>query len=127
MKFSTLTIHNIASIEHAEIQFDGPILGESPIFLISGPTGSGKTTILDAICLALYADTPRMSGASSEKYSAVGMSKADKTISVGDPRQLLREGSGEGYVKLLFNGNDGKHYEAFWGVIRAYKKADGAP
>lgn len=126
MKFSTLTIHNIASIEHAEIQFDGPILGESPIFLISGPTGSGKTTILDAICLALYADTPRMSSGTTEKYSTVGMSKSDETISVGDPRQLLREGTGEGYVSLLFKGNDGKNYEAFWGIIRAYKKADGA-
>lgn len=32
-------------------------LGERNFFLIHGPTGSGKTTILDAICYALYGDT----------------------------------------------------------------------
>jgi exonuclease SbcC len=32
-------------------------LGESRFFLIHGPTGSGKTTVLDAMCYALYGVT----------------------------------------------------------------------
>lgn len=38
-------------------------LGSHSFFLIHGPTGSGKTTILDAMCFALYGDT---SGAERE-------------------------------------------------------------
>ena len=32
-------------------------LGDHKLFLIYGPTGSGKTTILDAMCYALYGST----------------------------------------------------------------------
>ena len=58
MKLQRLTLHNIASIEEAEIDFEQGPLGEEAIFLICGPTGAGKSTLLDAICLALYGTTP---------------------------------------------------------------------
>ena len=54
MKIQKLTIHNIASIEDATIDFTVSPLSDSDVFLITGKTGSGKTTLLDAICLALY-------------------------------------------------------------------------
>jgi len=38
-----------------EINFDQ--LGSNPLFLINGPTGAGKSSILDAICFALYSQT----------------------------------------------------------------------
>ena len=56
MKPICLTMVAFGSFPEKEvIQFDA--LGESPLFLINGPTGSGKTTILDAICFALYGET----------------------------------------------------------------------
>ena len=42
------------------IDFTNPDYLSNGIFAIAGPTGSGKTTILDAICLAIYGKTPRL-------------------------------------------------------------------
>ncbi|RJX67141.1 SMC family ATPase [Vibrio sinensis] len=38
-------------------EIDFTKLGTAPLFLINGPTGSGKSSILDAICFALYGET----------------------------------------------------------------------
>lgn len=57
MKFIKLEIQNLASLDRIggeTINFEEGALGDS----IVGPTGSGKSTILDAICLALYNGVP---------------------------------------------------------------------
>lgn len=55
-------------LHHLEIQAFGPFAGlvaidldrlsEAGLFLLSGPTGAGKTSVLDAVCFALYGDVP---------------------------------------------------------------------
>ena len=63
-----MILHNLefeafmAYPKRQEINFD--TLNNAGIFLLNGPTGAGKTTILDAICYALYGET------SSDRESA---------------------------------------------------------
>lgn len=121
MKIQKLTIHNIASIEDAVIDFEASPLSDSEVFLITGKTGAGKTTILDAICLALYADTPRLDGTKMEGDTKDG----DNSVKTDDPRQLMRKNTGEAFVSLTFTGSNGIHYMATWSVARAYKKPTG--
>ena len=122
MKFQKLTIHNIASIEDAVIDFEAEPLASSEVFLITGKTGAGKSTILDAICLALYADTPRLY---DTKMQGVTLD-AEKEVKIDDPRQLMRRNTAEAWVTLAFLGSNGISYEATWAVARARKKLSGA-
>ena len=61
MKILNLRFKNLNSLAGEWfIDFTEPSFVTDGIFAITGPTGSGKTTILDAICLALYGSTPRL-------------------------------------------------------------------
>lgn len=122
MKIQKLTIHNIASIEDAVIDFGKEPFADCEVFLITGKTGSGKSTILDAICLALYADTPRLLNTKMEGK----MVDAEREVKVDDPRQLMRRNTAEAFVALLFEGSNGVGYEATWAVNRAYKRINGS-
>ena len=127
MKLKKLTIHNIASIKDEVIDFGAEPLRSSDVFLISGKTGAGKSTILDAICLALYDNTPRFSSSNMEGKEKTGESRTgdDKTISIKDTRQLMRRNTADAFVNLTFTGTNGLEYEAIWSVERARKKLDG--
>lgn len=121
MKLQRLTIHNIASIEDATIDFDQQPLADSAVFLITGKTGAGKSTILDAICLALYADTPRLDETKMQGEAP----DAERAVKIDDPRQLMRRNTGEAFVRLTFTGSNDGRYEATWAVARARNKASG--
>ncbi len=119
MKLKKLIIDNIASIEHAEIDFDATPLAGEHLFLITGETGSGKSTIIDCLCLALYGNTPRLKTAKGTDWDNMDNIRTD------DVRQLLRRGAGSADVRLTFDDNNGTPYIATWHVHRARQKADG--
>jgi hypothetical protein len=112
MKLKKLDITNIASISSASIDFTSAPLSDSPIFLICGETGSGKSTILDAICLALYNKTPRLTN--GNKTTETSYKEGGQEISIMSVNQLLKKGEKEGRITLLFEGADGSDYTAEW-------------
>lgn len=123
MKILAIRIRNLASLDGTtEIDFTQEPLQSAGIFAITGPTGAGKSTILDALCLALYARTPRY------KLAETGIEIKDvqgSTIHQSDVRGILRDGTADGFAEVDFAGIDGQHYRATWSVRRARNKADG--
>lgn len=123
MRILAIRIKNLASLEgDTSIDFSTEPLSSAGIFAITGPTGSGKSTILDALCLALYGRTPRY------RQAETGIEVKDvqgSFISQGDVRGILRDGTAAGFAEVDFVGVDQQHYRARWSVWRARNRADG--
>ncbi|MCL2715465.1 MAG: AAA family ATPase [Alphaproteobacteria bacterium] len=112
---------NLASLAAPfEINLAAEPLAGSGLFAITGETGSGKSTILDALCLALYGEYPRVSRGRREKAPDPG-----GEISVQDGRAILRRGAAKGFAEADFVGKDGHAYRVSWNAYRARGRADG--
>lgn len=130
MKFIKLEIQNLASLDRIggeTINFEEGALGDSTIFSIVGPTGSGKSTILDAICLALYNRAPRYprkKGDRNQNIEVFGSLSSEEKwrLAPTDSRNILTRGKKEGYSKLTFLANNGTLYRAEWYVRMKTKK-----
>lgn len=124
MKILAIRIKNLASLEGiTEIDFTAEPLCSAGIFAITGATGAGKSTILDALCLALYGKTPRYMQA---KETGIEIKDVQgSTLSQGDVRSILRDGTADGFAEVDFKGIDGQYYRATWSVRRAKNKPEG--
>ena len=51
---------------------------DSGLFLLDGPTGAGKSTLIDAITFALYGDVARTKDASKDRLRSNHISDSDR-------------------------------------------------
>ena len=103
MKILGLRFKNLNSL-YGEwtIDFTSPEYISDGIFVLTGPTGSGKSTILDAISLALYGTTPRLGKISQSS------------------NEVMSRNTGECYAELIFESQAGK-FRCHWSQHRARK------
>ena len=124
MKILAIRGRNLASLEgDFEIDFTVEPLLSAGIFAISGPTGAGKSILLDTMCLALFARTPRTDQAKENNVKLQDVS--NEQLSQSDPRFLLRRGTSSGFAEVDFMALNGHRYRTRWSVARARDKENG--
>ena len=81
------------------------------LFCITGQTGAGKTSLTDAICFALYGDTPR--GNRAAELLSQGAAAMRVRLDFEHGRQSFRivrtaklKGNGNAYLSLVENGKE---------------------
>ncbi len=116
MKLLKVELENLNSLygRHS-VDFEKDLQG-APIFLIIGPTGAGKSTLMDAMSLALFGQTPRLTKGKSEKDLE------------NDSRQVMSRGTYFAFSQLIFSKREDNKivkYRVTWQCERAYKKPDG--
>ena len=89
-----------------KINFTHPAFTSDGLFTITGPTGAGKTTILDAICLALYGRTPRL----------------DRITKSGN--EIMSRQQGACFAEVTFETQAG-HYRCHWSQHRSHNRPSG--
>lgn len=107
MKILAIRFMNLNSlVGEWSIDLRHPDYETQGLFAIIGPTGAGKTTILDAVCLALYGRTPRLANV---KKSG---------------NEIMSRQTGECFAEVLFATGAGE-FRCHWSQRRARKKPSG--
>lgn len=107
MKILSVHFSNLNSLYGSwKIDFETKEYAENGIFVISGPTGSGKSTILDAVTLALYGRTPRLNNIGSGQ------------------NEIMSRLASDCFSEVMFRCAKGI-YVARWSQYKAYRKIDG--
>lgn len=121
MKILSIRLKNLASLagEHF-IDFESEPLAHAGLIAIIGKTGAGKSTILDAMCLALFNKIPRLKDSDGKLFDVDG-----SELLTNSPLTVLRRGTGHGFAELCFVAQDQKHYLARWEIKRARENASG--